>query len=370
MPDIRVIDTEFNPKAFLDNCTSISFSRALWEIGAFEIHINMKKTGAGELQPGRIAFLDERRAGIILFSEITESKKGAEISAIGMDLKGIVGWRMTVPGQKEDTAYFGYDRFPALNDPDAPAESVIKHYIDNHMVNPDDPNRKFPGLVIAPDQQRGPAMRWQSRWEPLDAVLKGIGEFCGMGYEIRLDLKNKQFVFDIIPKVDKTTSSENPVIFAASWGNADKTKYSKDERQWRNAGYAGGAGEDEGRLIQTVFENDVITSGWGRREAWLDCGNIEYVDDLLYEGKHKLQDKRRSETLTGNVIPAGPFVYLRDWDLGNRVTVQSAAADSEVDMQITGANEAYERGKENIVPVFGTRIKTILDEIRKIGVVR
>jgi hypothetical protein len=370
MPDLRVIDTSFVPFAMIDNCESIKWPRKLWEIGSIEIHISPKKTGAKELQDDRIVFLDDRRAGIITKIKVDESKKGADWTAYAMELKGIVSWRRTIPDQIADTQYYGWDRYPALTDPDAPAESVIKHYVDRHMVNPSDPNRKFTGLIIAPDLGRGPSIRWQSRFEQLDTVFKEIGEQTGMGYEIRLDLENGLFVFDVIPSVDKSAASENPVIFGVKWSNVDKTEYIVDKSKWYNAGYAGGAGEDEGRLIQTVYEDDTITSGWGRRETFLDCGTIDMVDDLIYEGKYKLMDSALSKSLSADTLSTGPFKYMTDWDLGNIVTIQSLAADAEADMQITGVEEAYEKGYHPPKITFGKKQKTILDEIRKIGVIR
>lgn len=368
MTDITVIDKDFNFKASLDNCKSINFPRSLYDITEFQI--NTSAAAGKELLPGRIVYLDSRRAGIIRTLDIDESKNGDEVIARGIELKGIVNQRRVVPDRIADSQFFGWDRYPGLDDPDAPAESVIKHYVDRHMVNPDDPNRKFPRLVIAPDLGRGHLMRWQSRWDPLDAVLKSIGEYSGIGYEIWLDFDNDQFVFDIIFGRDKTSSSDSPVLFATGWGNTSKTKYTVDEKDWRNVGYAGGAGEDEGRLIQTVFEGDTAPSGFDRREDWLDCGNVEHVDDLRYEGKYKLQEKKRRESLTGAVIPAGPFQYLRDWEIGDRVTVASETAGVESDMQITGVDEGYEQGKTSIKPIFGTRKKTFIDEIRKTGVVK
>lgn len=368
MADITVINKDFEFKASLDNCKSIKFSRSLYDISEFQI--NTSAAAGRELLPGRIICLDSRRAGIIRTLGIDESKSGDEVIARGIELKGIVNQRRVVPDRIADSQFFGWDRYPGLNDPDVPAESVIKHYIDRHMVNPDDPNRKFPRLVIAADLGRGILMRWQSRWDPLDAVLKGIGEYSGIGYEIWLDFDNNQFVFDIISGRDKTSYSDSPVLFATGWGNTSKIQYAVDEKDWHNVGYAGGAGEDEGRLIQTVFEGDAIPSGFNRREDWLDCGNIENVDDLLYEGKYKLQDKKRRESLTGDIIPAGPFKYLQDWDIGDRVTVASEIAGVESDKQITGVDEGYEQGKTSIKPIFGVRKKTFIDEIRKTGVVK
>jgi hypothetical protein len=315
-------------------------------------------------------FLNDHRAGIIDNPVIDEGKRGVNVTIKGKTLQDLCRWRYSVPGKIADTQYYGYDRFPFLTDPDAPIESIIKHYVDAHMVNPEDTARAISRLVIAADQQCGAAMRWQSRFEPLSAIFKDIGELTGIGYEIRLDLVNEQFVFDIIVGADHTASGANPVIFAPEWGDVSGIKYTDDMTKYANTGYAGGAGEDAARLIQTVYEDDEPRSGWERRETWLDCGSIDTVDDLVYEGKYKLKDKARVRSLSGDVIPAGSFRYGTHWDLGDYVTIQSRRSGIETDVQITEVKESHEKGKFTAVPTFGRRNKNVLDEIRQIGAVR
>ncbi|MGE5494621.1 MAG: siphovirus ReqiPepy6 Gp37-like family protein [Burkholderiales bacterium] len=368
--ELRAIDTSFNPIAYLDSCSSIQYIRKLYEVGTIEIHVDVKKEGARRLRRGVIVFLDEHRAGIIDSYTTDKSKAGKIVIAKGKQLKDLCRLRLTVPGQLEDTQYYGYDRYPALGEPDAPAESIIKHYVDRHMVHPDDPNRAFPGLVIAPDQQRGPTMRWQSRFEPLSTVFKNIGEQTGMGYDIYLDLEHNQFVFDVVVGNDHTSGSDHPVIFAPDWYDVSSLKYTEDASRYMNTAYCGGADEDEGRLIQIVYENDTPRSGFERREVWLDCGSIENLDDLYYEGSYRLKENAEVRGLSGEVVSAGPFKYLKDWDQGDMVTTVSRDDEVEMDARITEVREVYEQGKKTITPTLGKRNKNALDEIRQRGVVR
>jgi hypothetical protein len=370
MPDLRVINNEFVPLAHIAAASSVQWTPKLYEVGTFEIHTSLDIRGANQLQAGAIVFLNAQRVGIIETATVDEEKGDFPVVAKGKELKNICLRRVTVPSQLHDTQYYGYDRFPALTDPDAPAESVIKHYADAHMVNPEDASRKLSGLVIATDQLRGDAMRWSSRFEPLTTVYKSIGEQTGVGYTIGLDLDNELFVFDVIVGRDRTASSSHPVIFSPEFGNISGLKFSDDISNYYNTGYAGGAGEDEARLIQVVYEDDMALSGWNRSEVWLDCGSIDMVDELLYEGAYKLKDKARVRSLTGDVIQSGPFKYRDDWDLGDYVTIPFKRIGLVTDAQITEVKESYEKGKFSAVPTFGKRNKNILDEIRKIGVVR
>jgi hypothetical protein len=371
MPVLRAQSLDGTPLAYIDSCTSIQWTRKLWEIGTFEIHCSLNRKGADQLIDDRVVFLDAHRAGIINAFSMERTKARKKIVAKGSELKDLCRWRATVPGQLDETQYYGWDRYPAAGDPDAPVESVIKHYIDRHMVNPEDSNRTMPDIVIAADQARGDAIRWSSRFAALSEVGKKIGETYGVGYELYLDLDNNQYVFDTIHGADHTATSSSPVVFSTSWSNIATLKYGVDKSTYKTAAYLGGAGEDEARLIQVIYEDDEVKAGFERRETFIDCGSIDSLDDLIYEGRYRLKDYIAVRTLTGDTVPNGPYVYRQHWDLGDFVTLKSEDFGVELDVQITEVKEIYERGKIRAVPTFGKRSRNIIyDEIRRIGAVR
>lgn len=371
MPVLRAMDLGFTPLAYIDSFTSIQWTRKLWEVGTFEIHCSLSREGAERLVDDTVVFIGENRAGIISSFSMEKSKNQQKIVAKGKELKDICRWRSTVPGRLEDTRYYGYDRFPATNEPAVPVESVIKHYADRHMVSPEDTNRALSNLVIATDRLRGDTTRWSSRFSKLTDLFSDIGKVYGVGYEIILDLANERFVFDTVHGDDHTAGSSCPVVFSTGWSNIATLQYGLDKSTYVNTAYLGGAGEDEGRLIQIIYEDDEPKTGYGRREMFIDCGSIDTIGDLKYEGKYKLQDYVVVRTLTGEVVPSGPYEYRTDWDLGDFVTLQSKEFGVELDVQITEVKEIYERGKIRAVPTFGKRHRNIIyDEIRKIGTVR
>ena len=228
-PELRLMTPNFELLGVIDNYESMQWTRKLYEIGDVEIHINLYKNSAALLTPGMIVFMDEARAGIIENVSIEEAKAGVTVVAKGKQLKSLVSRRITVPDTKAEDQFFGYDRFPdaTAQEADAPAESVIKHYAAAHLVNPEDKNRCIPQLLLSEDQSRGMDMRWQSRFEALSDVFKGIGEYSGMGYDITLDLAEKKFIFDVICGQNKTSVSEhtNPIVFSSVFGNISSSKY-------------------------------------------------------------------------------------------------------------------------------------------------
>lgn len=247
-----------------------------------------------------------------------------------------------------------------------PTEGIIKHYIEKHAAEPDDPVRKLPRLGIAPDLKRGALTKWSARFKSLTETLKDIGEYSGMGYTVRVDLENKRFVADVIPE------QQTPVILSVDFENIQSLDYVNDVSRDISIAYAGGAGEDEDRLIQTVARTpaEAALSGYERREAWLECGSVDDIEDLIYEAQYQLAQQEETESLTCGAMPNTSFEYLKDWDIGSIVTVRSKALGLIQQQKVTAVKETYERGRIQITPTLGKRNKTILDEIRKTEVVK
>ena len=254
----------------------------------------------------------------------------------------------------------------------ATAEEIKKHYVEKHAVNPSESNRAFPALNMAPYLGRGMRAVWSERFKRLDETLRDIGEYTGMGYTVTAQLTDERFVFDVIPERIQTAGSEHPVIMSVDFENIENIEYRQDVTRDVTVAYAGGAGEDENRLIQAVSRSpdDAALAGYERREAWQDCGSVDNINDLIYEAQYRLSQMEPSETLTCSVLPNSSFQYLIDWDIGSVVTVQSKELGIEQAKKITSVKEVYERGKVQIIPTFGKRNKNILDEIRKTEVVR
>lgn len=368
-PAIRIMDWDFTYRAYIDTYTSLRFGRKLWEIGNFEVHMPADRQGASELQPGRLLYLDNDRAGLIETVEWAEGSGGFTVTASGTELKGILSRRIVVPGQRENEKYFGWDRFPDDGKTTA-AETVMKHYVERHCIRPEDTKRTIERLELAADRRRGPLLNWQSRFDGLDEALAGIGEKAEMGFCIRADPEKTGYIFDIILPRERTASSGTPVIFSTSFGNLAESAYCDDLTALKNAVYAGGAGEDENRLIQVIYpEGSENVSGLIRRETFVDCGSAD-IDTLAADAEQKIKDMTHVTTLSGEILPTGPFAYRKDWDLGDRVTIQNRLMGLQSDMLITEVSESYEVGQTSVAVTFDKRKKNLIDLIRKKEAIR
>ncbi|MCT2136516.1 siphovirus ReqiPepy6 Gp37-like family protein, partial [Oceanobacillus kimchii] len=111
---------------------SLQFTPKFYEIGEFELHINQYIEGVEHFQKGNLLVLDKRgdKAMVIRHREVALDQSGKATEnwkLTGVGLKGVLDQRVTIP--PDDT---GYDR------KSGDAETVMKHYVEKHFVNPKD----------------------------------------------------------------------------------------------------------------------------------------------------------------------------------------------------------------------------------------
>src|SRR5206468_3746720 len=91
---------------------------------------------------------------------------------------------------------------------------------------------------------------------------------------------------------------------------------------------------------------------------FLDCSLAENVTELGDMGKQKLAELGRIQTYNGIVLNTGSFVYEKDWDLGDTVTLQNKKWGLVMDSRITEVKEIYEPASKLEI-VLGNEIPTI-----------
>ncbi|MGO5076078.1 siphovirus ReqiPepy6 Gp37-like family protein [Clostridium sporogenes] len=354
---IRIIDEEFNLLGEIDDYESLIFIRNFFTVGEFELHINLDKQNVNKLQEDNLILLGAcfNKVGIIKHIDKAMSEDGKEQIVIkGPTLKGITKIRVTVPPNNQ-----AYDNAIGTQ------ETIIKQFVNNNIVNPVDPNRKIPQVVIEADKSRGKQDSWRTRYENLADKITEIAEYSNLGWDVILDTNNNKFVFDVIEGKNLTADQEllPPVIFSVDFDNIKNKHFVKSLLNYKNVGYCGGKGEDEERLIQQVGN----AKGWARKETFIDCSQAEDITELKTMGEHKLDDFKITETFESNVIPYGSFMYMEDWELGDIVTVMDRKWGITLNTRITEVKEIYEVGGFNLECTFGNNIPTIIDSIKRIS---
>ena len=352
----------------IDNYTSLRFVRRYYTAGEFELHIGLRTTNADALQELNLVMLGDNphKTGIILHRELRLDGDGRETLLVrGPTLDGITGWRITVPPVGK-----GYDVVTAT------AETVMKHYARANGVNPADPRRIIPRLTIAPDQERGQKLYWQSRYKPLDDELAAIGAYTELGWIVALDLGAKQWVFDVLEGRDLTLgqAEHSPVVFSVDYDNIRGQQLIHSLIGHKTTGYVAAQGEMEERKVLEVGDSQ---EGLGRYEVFIDARDIgtpagdtppteaEIEAILLARGEQKLGEMATIKVFEAQVMPSGSFVYEKDWDLGDVVTIRNRKWNVAMDARITELTEVYEPNGFTLSATFGNSLSSLIDRLKR-----
>lgn len=343
----------------IDLYTSLQYTRSWQGIGSFEVHII---GNPANIAKGNIIMIggDGRRAGVIRCITQTVGADGIMTTVTGQTLDGFAAQRVVVPS--ENAADCGYFAVPAADSAEktVPAETILKTYAAACLSAATDTKRNMP-VTIATDNGRGLKFNWLSRYDVLSDVLQTASEYGDCGWEIRIDLDNRRFVFDYVPGVDRSVNQDtnSRVILSRDFESVDSITYNINQSNYKNLAYCGGVGDDEDRLVLAVSADDTTPVGFGRFEIFVDCGTLEASEtdttvDLKYEGKHKLDEYKLAQNLTAEISQTGAFIYRKHWDLGDLVTVRDNGLGIQQDLRATEVTESYEADSIKLTATFGT----------------
>ncbi|ARA99134.1 siphovirus ReqiPepy6 Gp37-like family protein [Geobacillus thermodenitrificans] len=372
MQPIRILTPSFQFLGEIDDYESLQFIRRFRKPGEFELHINANKNLTDTLQEDNLIVLSPRKVGVILHRELNRENT-EQLMIKGYTLQGILSRRITVPPVGQ-----AYDKIKAN------AETALKHYVRQNAVESVDPNRIIPNLVIADDLQRGPIVDWQSRFKNLVDELESISFSAGIGWDIFLDLQQQKWVFEVYEPRNLTTSQNTlpPVIFSVDFDNIKNQTFTDSAINYKNFGYVGGQGEEEERRVVEVGD----TFGLERIETFIDARDVAettketndegeqeevplpdevVIAQLIDRGQQKLKEMQKILSFESEILTYGPFVYEKDWDLGDIVTVQDKKWGITLDTPITEVKEIYEPGGFRLEATFGNTMPTLIERIKK-----
>lgn len=159
----------------------------------------------------------------------------------------------------------------------------------------------------------------------------------------------------------RNQSAFSPVIFSPEYHNLTSSSYEFDTTSLKNACLTVSDGEWYEEKNAIAYYNDVEESGLEYREMFLkssvplkdDQGNARSEGTILSEldnqGGLELLNHRVNESLNFNIISTDQFIYLRDYFLGDLVTVDNGFGISAVAM-VTEVSQVWDENGYQIVP--------------------
>lgn len=348
---IRIFDKNINFLGEVDAYTSLFYIRKWNTYSEFEFHVSKMNTDL--FKQGNIIMLnnDVYRTGIIEYIEDNEDES-KDIIVKGLGLLNILSNRITVP----PTGY-AYHTF------NTNIESIIKGLINSNAIDPVDSIRKIPLLENSLNNNKGDKLNFQTRYKNLCDELSKLSNHSGLGLSIKLDYRNKKYVFEVLEGRNLTynQSINPPAIFSKKYDNIAKRNYIESDIGYKNVGYVAGQGEGANREL--VIVNNQLR-GLDRKELFIDARDISEGEELSLEdrGKIKLSENSQVKSFECKVNTRD---YRNTWDLGDLVTVKDDELNIVEDYRITEVKEIYEIGGFKVETVFGSSLPTLVEKIKQ-----
>lgn len=348
--EMYVLDKDLKLVGILSGYEAIIWRDILDEPGKFEAEFLFTNRNNKILQRTNILYKkDEMQAGIISYKHIKLDKQGRTKIRIKGKMastylnRRIVWEKMVLSGTSEE---------------------VMRELVNKQVIEPDDPKRKMARVRLGELCGIDDYIEKQVTYSNLQETLTDIAAAAGLGYKLRLDLKEKIFYFDVIKGTDRTLGTLQPCIFNREFRNVYTQEYYKDDSNFKNVCLVCGVGEDENRVTETVGE----ASGIDRYEmsysaAFLkDEGQTEgtYREQLRQKGKEKLKDYYLVESFTSKVRQS----KAKKCALGDFVTCNDRRWGIRINSQIKMIEKHLSKDEQEVYFTFGNSQPMITDLIK------
>lgn len=378
---IRIITTDFELVAEIDNYESLLIESNWGGIGTCEIKVNRHMLHAHELIKGRIIFpgADKDKPYMIKHREIEVDERGkiSENWIIkAVSLKGFLAQRITMPPADKAYDYVNSN-----------VETIMRDYVERNAISPDDLDRVIPNLAQSANEGKGLQTIFQTRFKNLAEELGELSVVSGLGWNVRLDTAEQKFVFDVLQGRDLTASQNTlpPVIFSPKFNSLKQLSFTESELNYKNTAYVAGQGEGIERRVIEVG----AASGLNRHEIFVDARDIaeeitpeddgnpetsnepiprpeqDVINDLTARGNQNLSEYDQEQFMEGQVLQKSPFIYKRDYDLGDIVTIRNDDWGITMDARITIVRESYSASGKAIEVTFNESQPTLIQVIKR-----
>ena len=348
--DLYILSPDVELQGVIDGYSSLRWRRRYFEPGEFELHCPASAENIALLQEDNIIHrLDRNEAGIIEGIKIEDTDgSGEEVTATGRMGSSVLDRRIIMP-----TINFS-----------GTAETAMRKVVSDNAITA----RPLPHLVLGTAGGFTPTCSFQATGKSILSVCEALGKAAPLGFRVRLDVPNRQWIFEVYGGVDHSVAqSANPwVVFSGENQNINNPSYTRDSTGYANYAYVAGEGEGSARVIIEVDK----AGGEPRRELWVDARDLQrdtehsetldaYKARLRQRGLEKLAEARKSESFSADAVDTGNFAYLTDWDLGDIVSFEKWGI--RLDQRIAEVEEVDENSVVTITPTCGSPLPETLD---------
>lgn len=343
---IRFFNKDLEFIGEVDDFTSFIFERKWFTYSNFQLTVEEFNKELFKEGNYIVVNNDPYRSGQINYINVVDNV----VTIKGISLGFWFSNRITYPIENKDT--FSKSDY---------AENIMIELVKYNAITSNIANRNFEKLTSNFSQGRGVKLSFETRYKVLSDELTSIAKNSKLGYCIKFDFMNKNFIFEVLEGNDRTVNQKNnpPMIFSSRYDNVLEREYTKDINNYKTTAIVAGQGEGANREIIVV--NDTL-SGQDRKELFVDARDIEVNTNLADRGRSKLGEKSIIESFEAIIDTES---YRVGWDLGDFVTILDDEIGIVSDTQIVEVREIYEGGILSVEPVFGESISQFGDKFKQ-----
>lgn len=364
---LEVFIPDLTPIGSIDAFSALRWTERYNKCGSFELWCPALKDNVEVLKENNLLWLGGLTCGIIeVVQSSVKDDNTTEINIRGRLAEGYLSYRAML-----DTYLT-----TAKN-----VSDVMREIININCINPTDPNRKIPNLILKPDQQvYGDKITFQRTGTDILSMCEETASAHNLGFSLEFFPHRKVFEFTINKGVDRTMGQNivPPVIFSTETEDILASSYFYNQSEYKNVALVAGAGEGAER--KKVF----VGSGAGleRRELYVDARDLqntkedgglipdqEYSNILNQRGLEYLAEKQIVQSFDATIKSFGDmqYTYGIDYTKGDLVTVQDKNLGLIVNARVTEVERVYDQNGESLNLVFGYAQPTLNQKLKFLG---
>lgn len=348
---LYIIDESLTIIGMVENYNSIIWTNRYFESGDFELHLPATNDNVVLLRENHYVIREGYEDNAMIISSITietDVENGDTMIVTGKCLKSILSrriiWNQTTVSGK--------------------VEVCLRRLVTENAIDPDIPARKISRLTLGDLQGFTDTITSQFTGDNLETVMSEVCMKYGLGYDVKLDLKNKKFVFVMYKGEDRSyNQTANPyVVFSNEFENLLRTNYSHSRDEYKNTARIGGEGEGSARIYTDIGN---ANSDLNRYEVFVDADDIstndgeisetDYIGLLEQRGYEKLAEASLVELFDGEVEANHTFKLNEDYFLGDIIEVVNEYG-IETTPRIVGVIQSQDETGDYTIPIFSSYI--------------
>ena len=391
-PTIYLFDRTFTRIALIDDYESVSWTRNAYRSGDNTISINYNTSNAHLFQKGLFVRFgdDDRDFGIItnITDKISETGKGSQQRVITVKDARFIFHQRVISDFNENG---DYNSWKMKSD----GGNIMRELISSQCGNTCNANRKFDNLLlfsrldgdilrIEDDNSKivgttlnlngdeysiigdtlyinrsdyGRTIEVSYAGTNLYDALCEIAEKCEVCWSIYFNEDGKTLILVF----ENSTDKSNNVFMTTDYDAIKSGEFKSGIDSYANFVTAGGYGSGKDRLYSTGYTGANEPSGYDRYEAFTNNPSQIDVAGLQESIGGTLAQYSQTDTITGVGLAKSPYVYKKDYDVFDKVTV--GFSGHKVAVKIISVSEVWAYNSYAISYEFGKPSKGLTDQL-------